>query len=171
MAQNCLRTTERVIEALIGTASAGTVGGEIPLRFCWSPCPSSSCCGRFRSAVPGFIGVVFGARDGVTDVPRTSLGAGTRCPLSGPSCPATRRRQRLCSPPGSSSRPRRTNEHTSVRVAGLSGPSWRDMCALDMSFVRSHPASSGAYNHSECDRTDWRRKNGTECLLFEAGTP
>src|SRR5271156_5431859 len=39
-------------------------------------------------AVPGFIGVVFGARDGITDVPRTSFGAGTRCPPSEPRLPS-----------------------------------------------------------------------------------
>src|ERR1700681_175902 len=35
-------------------------------------------------AVLGFIGVVFGAREAMTDVPRTSFGAGTRCPPSVP---------------------------------------------------------------------------------------
>jgi hypothetical protein len=33
-----------------------------------------------KRAVPGFIAEVFGAREGMKDVPRTSLGAGTRCP-------------------------------------------------------------------------------------------
>jgi hypothetical protein len=42
----------------------------VPLLFPW----------RLRS---GFIGVVLGARDGITDVPRTSFGAATRWLLSG----------------------------------------------------------------------------------------
>jgi hypothetical protein len=36
--------------------------------------------------VPGFMGVVFGARDGITDLPRTSFGADMRCPPSEPRC-------------------------------------------------------------------------------------
>src|SRR5216683_7549397 len=86
IAHSCLRTTDRVIDALINTASAARcleLRNSVQILLVGLPIlvvllPFST------RAVRGFVGVVFGARDGMTDVPRISLGAGTRCPLSAP---------------------------------------------------------------------------------------
>ena len=52
---------------------------------CWSLCRSPLCRRRLRNALcVGLSALCLETRDGMTDVPRTSLGAGTLCPLSGP---------------------------------------------------------------------------------------
>jgi hypothetical protein len=84
IAQSCLQTIDLVIEIPIAVSPVVPLVEKlaqilpVALRIVVVVLPLPS------RAVPGFMGVVFGARDGITDVARTSLGVSTRCPLSGP---------------------------------------------------------------------------------------
>ena len=88
IAQSCLQTIDLVIETPINAESASAVGGETRSDF----------AGRLTNRGCGVAVAVtrrarihrrgIGNARGMTDVPRTSLGAGTRWPVSGPRLPS-----------------------------------------------------------------------------------
>src|SRR5260370_16941118 len=86
IAHSCLRTADRVIDALINTASAARcLEPRNSVQILLVGLPILVVLLPFSTrAVRGFVGVVFGARDGMTELPRISLAAGTPSPLSAP---------------------------------------------------------------------------------------